>query len=889
MSLSNQVSQIDFKFPFHSKAQAYWDKGWPGPLPIEERAKEKPPTGFTGHRAQEIDQDQINAWLKSPGHKKANIAMHMREFVIDEEVWELVCIDVDDYEDGGKKKEGYKQLLELEAEHGPLPPTWICSARTNGKSGCRFFRVKKERGENGEWHGLQFMGKAAPHIDICQSVHRYVLVYPSYHPGVRQPYQWYRPGDAPDGHPPTHYKSQGHPLADGGHSVSFTLDPSTVNEIPSPRDFAVLPEEWVDYLTRGRMAYTEDAIDMDSTVNEMTRWADEFLADGKRICPKTREKINYWKKAIDEDATSHDKITGAHWNILREASPLEKGHTGWKSAITEVNNFWMQDVGPKRNKRTQDEAREEIFRSKMNALRKIKAEIDTWDETHKGKIQPKICACSRMKKEGNAKGPEEYDRDDDGNAQHLIDLYPDSLLYVSAFQRWIFWDGSMWSFDRDGLARRKYGKVKRRQRKYVKKLYSRAIRAQANSGKVAECPEMKDYKAWMKHAASSGNKSPVENALAVAKAIKGVTVPPEIWDTDDEILGVGNGLLELKDPPVVRPTKKEDHVTHNTNVDYVPIPEQKEQAKYEKGLALWEDYLFTFFPDEELRSFVQRALGYCLLGGNPERLTFFLRGQSGSGKSTMLTAIKAALGDYADTVSSGIFAPKFENPELVQALPKRIVTLSEIDNHNKLDKSVFKRMCGGDVIACRELYTNEIVRRIPGFVVIVATNSNPTVAGADDALLRRLLVLPFETSVSKEEEISDMNDQIRQECGSAVLAWLVDGYRMFKIHGLAYETWPEEVKVKTKEFGSMLDEVGEFLADCTAPQEQATVPVQVLYDTYKRWCGKQGIPEIKRMSQNAFARQLTAKGMEKSRKSVNGNSSWKWLGIKLTVKKITKR
>lgn len=868
---NDNVRDINTGRPFAKAAQEYFDKGW-FPIPIPFKEKHPPEKGYTGRHPQKIDQKKLDSWLGRgrDGRLKCNIGLHMRITKVDGKKYYIVGIDVDDYSSGEKEKHGATQLAELEHDLGALPPTYISTSRLDGVSGIRFYRVPVPDG------GYSFMGQVAKDIEMLQTSHRYAMVWPSLHPEGRE-YRW-----------TSSYPING---TRNGEEISFNTERNEdtydhiEHAIPDARKLPLLPKKWIEHLTQGFQPWSDTDIDMGPNPEEMDAWAEEMFSPGKKMCAKMREKVEYWKKQIDEEATSHDKILGMHWNVLRVASPLEQGHTGWHTAVKELEAHWIQSVGSQ-GKRTLEEIRGERFRSETNGLRKIKAEMDNAAKDGKVLVAGKVCQCDQQKNPANAKGCDAYTMDDDGNAEHLIDLYPGKLVYVSAFKRWIYWDGKKWTPDKDGIARRKFMKVKKRQQKYCHKLLGDTAKIIAAGDEKESARAKSDLREWKAHAKRSGLVTGATSALESARNLRGVTLPADIWDNQENLLGMKNGVLELRPDGVeTRPTRKEDYITHSTGLEYLSYPEHAGTA----GYLLWNEYLDTFFPaknakGKSLRRFMQKVLGYCLLSGNPERLTLFFRGLSGGGKSTMLAALKAALGDYSSTVSSGIFGSKFENPEMVQALPKRIVMLSEIDDQDKLDKSVFKRMCGGDMIACRELYANEIVQRVPSFTVIIATNSNPTVKGADDALLRRLCVIPFENYVSKEDEIASKADVLRHAAGGVVFSWLVDGYKMYANEGLAYDTWPDQVKMVTEEFGSLLDEVGEFLADCTQMEKGIYTNTGDLYNAYKVWCGIQGIPEMKRMTKNSFGRQMTSKGYKRTRKVVNGNNTFKYVDLKLLTR-----
>jgi hypothetical protein len=91
--------------------------------------------------------------------------------------------DVDAY----AGKNGAASLDKLARQFGPLPATWISTARDGGVSGCRFYRVP-----------VGFYPKEAANsgIEFIDPHHRYVVVWPSFHHTGKQ-YRLYLPDGTP--------------------------------------------------------------------------------------------------------------------------------------------------------------------------------------------------------------------------------------------------------------------------------------------------------------------------------------------------------------------------------------------------------------------------------------------------------------------------------------------------------------------------------------------------------------------------------------------------------------------------------------------------------------------------------------------------------------------
>jgi hypothetical protein len=272
-------------------------------------------------------------------HGTGNIALRLAGVDPDHEV---TAIDVDDYLKGEKKKNGGAQLKAIEQEiECELPPTWVSTSRTDGASGKRFYRVPR---------GLRFRGKAADDIEIIQKRHRFAVVWPSYNPDSQAIETWFPPGA---------------PLTLEGRGAWDGV-------VPDARSLPLLPDAWIDFLTQGRVKESDDPTDMDSSLQDLYDWAYATLGLDEPLCYRMKEKVQRHIRLIREEATSHDKLTNAHMNIFHLA---REGHRGWDSAALIVEKVFTQ-VCSERDKRSVEELRGEIFRSRVNGLRKIKGFAD---------------------------------------------------------------------------------------------------------------------------------------------------------------------------------------------------------------------------------------------------------------------------------------------------------------------------------------------------------------------------------------------------------------------------------------------------------------------------------------------------------------------------------
>jgi phage/plasmid-associated DNA primase len=303
----------------------------------------------------------------------------------------------------------------------------------------------------------------------------------------------------------------------------------------------------------------------------------------------------------------------------------------------------------------------------------------------------------------------------------LVKRHGADLRYSPA-HGWLAWDGRRWRRDETGEAQR-------RAKETVRAMYAQAARL----------PEG-ERQALARWALQSEARPRLEAMLALAESEPEVVVLPGAFDADPWLLNCQNGTLELQTGQL-RPHRREDLITRLAPVDYDP------DARH----GVWERFLADMTGGSpELEQFLHRAARSSLTGDPRDEQLCFGLGPTHSGKSTFFGAIKAALGDYAETADFEIVRVPFEH-----VVPQE--------------------------------------RRDPA---VTATLHNP------------------------------------QECGAAILTWLVRGCREWRQQGLGV---PPVVERPMEAYREAMDPLQEFLADYCVLGPDKKVLSRPLWDAYQRF------------------------------------------------------
>jgi len=435
---------------------------------------------------------------------------------------------------------------------------------------------------------------------------------------------------------------------------------------------------------------------------------------------------------------------------------------------------------------------------------------------------------------------------DAGNAERFAREHGADLGYVWAWGRWAAWDRTRWAVEQTG-------EEIRRAKATVRRIYAEA----ANIGE----PNVR------KATAGWARKSEAVQRIHALVTLARAELPADADDFDREpmLLNAMNGTIDLGDG-TLRQHDRADRITKRCETHYDPTAKA----------PTWERFLGRILPDPDVRAFVQRAVGYSLTGDTSEQVLFIAHGTGANGKSTFLETLRLVLGDYAKKTPGETLLAKREGgvPNDVAALRgARFVAAVETADGRRLAETTVKELTGGDTVSARFMRAEWFEFR-PVLKLWLGTNHRPQVRGTDEAIWRRLRLVPFNVTIPPDERDRTLPARLAREL-PGVLAWAVAGCLEWRKHGLAA---PAAVTAATAAYRTEQDVLGQFLAERTERLDGSWTSTAALYAAFGAWCDASG---EKAPSKRALVLALSERGLCDERRSVAGRKARGWAGLHL--------
>jgi putative DNA primase/helicase len=238
-------------------------------------------------------------------------------------------------------------------------------------------------------------------------------------------------------------------------------------------------------------------------------------------------------------------------------------------------------------------------------------------------------------------------------------------------------------------------------------------------------------------------------------------------------------------------------------------------------------------------AYLQKLFGICLTGDVSEKILPIIWGPSDTGKTTFSEILLALLGpDYGQEMSEATIAASSRrrsggeaSPDLVRLLGIRLAVVSETSEGMQLNAARVKALTGRNRITARDMYKSQI-EFDPTHKIVIETNHKPGMRDGDEAMFRRVHLIPFEVVIPKDEQDPSLPMKLREEL-AGILAWAVRGCLAWRAEGRLAP--PPEIEAATAQYRQESDVLRDFVEDRCVVGPGRSVSVSDLYVAYRAW------------------------------------------------------
>ena len=256
------------------------------------------------------------------------------------------------------------------------------------------------------------------------------------------------------------------------------------------------------------------------------------------------------------------------------------------------------------------------------------------------------------------------------------------------------------------------------------------------------------------------------------------------------------------------------------------------------------------FQDDDTAETFLSILGSSIYGELLYKKFFISKGAGDNGRSFISNMLNKALGDYHGTFNADFFtsaenSSDLKNPEAIQNMKKRFITMNEPKASNKgysnyFDTEKIKMYSGNDILKARLLNSNQIHEFINRATILSCLNKMLKISNIGGAERQRIFIIPQDTQFVDEPELPHQKRKLQDTSFINEVAF------KNKVMFMLLSYWDKFVKNNLKLVLSqqILDTTDECLSDPIDLFLKKTViktnsaddfiPLSELYDEYEK-------------------------------------------------------
>lgn len=358
--------------------------------------------------------------------------------------------------------------------------------------------------------------------------------------------------------------------------------------------------------------------------------------------------------------------------------------------------------------------------------------------------------------------------------------------------------------------------------------------------------------------------SGLKAVVSMAKSIQLLKAGVNDFDGDDtkHLFNCESGVVNMRTMEVL---------PHSS--DFLLTKKFPTKVDFEHDPIEFIQFLRDAFKDEEIVRYMQLLLGYAFTGEGSFQRFVMMTGESGTGKSQLLSILSFLGGPYlsiigADSLrrtkgqrSAGV------DSDLAKTHHARVIVAHELSEKHQLDEPLLKALSGGDPVPVKFMGKNKFNLKADAFLIFTANDRPPL--SDDSAVARRLMEIRFENIVAgTSKDVENYGEKLVSREGARIAGWLIKGAKMcYDSNFAVLKNEPKQIRTWTDDYIDESNVVKHWLHERTKSREGLHAKSSDLFDDFEKWCRRCKLHVD--MSIRTFGKRLVKLGLSAGKNHID--------------------
>lgn len=319
----------------------------------------------------------------------------------------------------------------------------------------------------------------------------------------------------------------------------------------------------------------------------------------------------------------------------------------------------------------------------------------------------------------------------------------------------------------------------------------------------------------------------IDEILKRLKSLPETYISMDDFDNEPQLINCKNGILDINTLKFISSENTSYNFSGQLNFEYIANADIQNAPTFAKFIDT------SLCGNSDKQKLLLQTIGYSISNNYSLKCAIFFEGAPDSGKSHILNLISKVFGDNRiSNLTLSDLGKRFSTSQLAFT---RLNINGDLETDVLRDIATFKRILGGDRIFA-EYKGKDGFMFTPRVHLLYACNNLPLLKEVQksDAYIKRIVLLHFPVSVSKENQDPNLLDKLWSE-RNIIFSAAIKEFANVITTTRSFDVDVDSSKV-LQSYKDILNPVEAFMRYECIHGEDYRIHKNTFYNVFKRWC-----------------------------------------------------